>query len=122
MTHSHAPLFPHEHTHEHTHALAKRLDDIGWALFLILTGVLWMVPDSRIPPGTWLISTGILLLGLNLVRLMAKVPVSRFLLALGLLAVVAGLSALWRVNLPLAAICLILLGAGMLARQLRRSA
>lgn len=117
MTHSHAPLLPQERIHD----LARRLDDIGWALFLILTGVLWMVPETRIPPGTWLLSTGALLLGLNLVRLIVKVPVSRFLLALGLLAVLAGLSALWGLHLPLVAICLILLGAGMLARQLRPS-
>jgi hypothetical protein len=117
MTHTHAPPLNREPTPD----LAKRLDDIGWALFLILTGALWLVPESQVPPGTWLLSTGALLLGLNIVRVVARVPVSRFLMALGLLAVVAGLSALWGMHLPLAAICLILLGSGMLARQLRRS-
>jgi hypothetical protein len=112
MTHTHAPI------EAHGTGLGKRLDDIGWALFLIVTGVIWLVPETRLPRGTWLIATGLLLLGLNAVRAVIKVPVSGFTLILGTLALVAGLTALWGIELPLAAICLILVGLGLLARQM----
>jgi hypothetical protein len=103
-------------------AFGKRLDDIGWALFLIVTGVVWLFPATQIPPGTWLIATGLLVLGLNAIRAIAKVPRSGFMTLLGALALVAGLSALWGVNVPVAAICLIVLGIGLLARQVGRQA
>ena len=44
-------------------ATGKRLDNIGWAVFFILTGALWLVPESQVPPGTWFIGVGLLLLG-----------------------------------------------------------
>lgn len=99
-------------------AHGKRLDDIGWAIFLILTGVLWLFPESQVPPGTWLIGTGLLLLGLNAFRVIAKVPVSGFTTLLGTVALVAGLAAWWGIHLPLVALVLILLGVGILGRQL----
>ena len=37
---------------------AKRLDQIGWGIFLVMIGTIWLVP--AVPPGTWLIGTGIL--------------------------------------------------------------
>jgi len=116
MTHLHAPATSHDKAPD----LAKRLDDIGWGLFLLLTGLLWLFPETRVPPGTWLIGTGLLLLGLNALRIIMKAPVSRFTVLLGGLALLAGFSALWDVQLPLAAICLILLGLGVLARHLFR--
>lgn len=116
MTHLHAPAASHETAPD----LAKRLDDIGWGLFLVMTGIVWLFPETRVPPGTWLIGTGLLLLGLNAVRLIIKAPVSRFTILLGGLALLAGFSALWGIHLPLAAICLILLGLGVLARHLFR--
>jgi hypothetical protein len=116
MTYSHAPALSHDTTPD----LSKRLDDIGWGFFLLLTGILWLIPEAKVPPGTWLIGTGLLLLGLNAVRMAIREPVSRFTLTLGGLALLAGLSALWGLHLPLAAICLILFGGGLLARHLFR--
>jgi hypothetical protein len=112
-------------THSHLHHgptlegpdVGKRLDDIGWALFLILTGIIWLLPESQVPPGAWLIGTGTLLLGLNAVRVLVHVPVSGFITVLGALSLAAGLSSMWGVHVPLLAICLILVGVGLIARQ-----
>jgi hypothetical protein len=114
MTHIHIPAA----RHDTTPGLAERLDDIGWGLFLLLTGIIWLFPETRVPPGTWLIGTGLLLLGLNALRLIIKAPVSRFTVLLGGLALAAGLSAFWGLRLPLAAICLILVGLVLLKRHL----
>jgi hypothetical protein len=32
--------------------MAKRLDQIGWGIFLVMIGVIWLVPG--VPQGTWL--------------------------------------------------------------------
>ena len=104
------------------YSLGKRIDAVGWAVFLILTGVVWLFPETRVPPGTWLVGTGLLLLGLNAVRAISKVPVSGFATVLGMLALAGGLGALWGVRLPLVAIGLILLGLGLLTRTLTRRA
>lgn len=117
MTHAHAPLA----TADDAHARGRRLDDIGWALFFILTGVIWLLPEEQVPPGTWLIATGLLLLGLNAIRAAGHLPVSGFATVLGTLALAAGLGTLAGIDLPLMAIFLILLGVGLLARQLRRA-
>jgi hypothetical protein len=114
MTHAHAPPASPDADVAH----GKRLENIGWGLFLVLTGVIWLYPEPQLPRGTWLMATGILLLGLNAVRAITKVPVSSLTTVLGALALAAGLSALWGVQLPLAAICVIVLGVGILARQL----
>jgi len=47
-------------------ALDKRLDALGWGLFLIMIGGLWLAPEGWVPEGTWLIGTGIIILGLML--------------------------------------------------------
>ena len=34
------------------HNLNKRLEEIGWALFLIMIGVIWLMPVGRLPEDT----------------------------------------------------------------------
>ncbi len=103
------------------HHLAHRVTEIGWALFLILTGVVWLVPPDRLPPGTWLLATGGLLIGLNLARVGLRLPGSPALMVLGSLAVLAGLFALLGIKVSLVAVCLIILGGSMLLREVKRS-
>ena len=67
-------------------ALDHRLNDIGWGLFLVLMGTLWLLPAGAVPDGTWLLGTGVLLLGLNAVRLTKGIRVHRLGVLLGLLA------------------------------------
>jgi hypothetical protein len=99
-------------------ATGRRLDDVGWAVFFILTGALWLIPESQVPPGTWFIGVGLLLLGFNAVRRMSNLPVSGFGTVLGVLALAAGISAFLGVEAPIVAIGVILLGLGLLAREL----
>ena len=95
----------------------QRLDEIGWAIFFILTGVIWLLPEAQVPPGTWFMAIGLLLLGLNAIRALAKVPVSGFTTLLGTLVLVAGLAAFLGFELPILAIGLILFGFALLYRQ-----
>ena len=99
-----------------TPGAAKRLDEIGWGLFLIMLGTIWLIPS--VPQGTWLVGTGLLLLGLNAVRHLRGVRSSGFTWVIGALALAAGLGQIVGVTLPLFAILLVVVGAGMLLKPL----
>lgn len=98
--------------------LNDRLNDIGWGLLLMMTGVLWLVPKP--PEGAWLFSVGVILLGMNVVRYFKHVRVSGFSLGLGLAALIAAFAPMWLSDVPLLAICLLLIGASLIAKPLLR--
>jgi hypothetical protein len=100
------------------HALARQLDRIGWGLFLIMTGAIWLVPEHRVPPGTWLIGTGVLLLAINGMRHLKGLGVSGFTTFLGAVALAAGLGDALGIRLPILAICFIVIGASIILRPL----
>ena len=99
-------------------ALNKRLESIGWALFLIMIGGLWLVPGERVPKGTWLIGAGLIMLGLNGARYVSGIKMSGFTIVLGVLALAAGLGDFFGVDLPLLPILIILIGANIILRPL----
>lgn len=80
--------------------LTRRLDDIGWGLFLLVTGAFWIFGE-HLPDGTWLTSVGVLLLALNAVRHRMGIHLSVVTLILGALALAGGLAELTHVRLPL---------------------
>jgi hypothetical protein len=98
--------------------LDRRLHDIGWGLLLMLTGMIWLVPAERVPEGAWLVGVAAILLGLNAVRYVKHISVSGFSLVLGLAALLAAFSRIWRTDLPVLAICLLIIGASLVAKPL----
>jgi hypothetical protein len=98
--------------------LNKRLEEIGWGLFLFMIGVILLVPDERVPQGAWLIGAGLIMLGLNGVRYLNGIKVSGFTMILGVLALAAGFGGVLGVKLPLFAIFLLLLGASVILKSL----
>jgi hypothetical protein len=97
-------------------ALNKRLEAIGWGLFLIIIGALWLIPDEPVPDGTWLIVAGLIMLGVNAVRYLNDIKLSGASVLLGLLALVFGVGELIGLDLPFVAILLIVFGAGIILR------
>ena len=94
----------------------RRLDQIGWGIFLVMIGTIWLVPG--VPQGTWLIGTGILLLLLNAIRSRLGIPWSGVSVALGVLALAAGLGDFTGIRLPLFPICLVIVGAALILKPL----
>lgn len=92
------------------------LHDIGWGLLLMLTGVIWLLPADRVPEGAWLLGVAAILLGVNAVRYLKHIRVSGFSLVLGGVALLAAFSRIWRTDLPVLAICLLLIGASLVAK------
>lgn len=99
-------------------SLEHRLNDIGWGLLFILTGFIWMLPPQLMPQGAWLFGVAAILFGVNAVRYLKHIALSRFSLALALLALLAGIGQFWRVDLPLLAICLLVIGGSLVAKPL----
>ena len=99
-------------------ALNKRLETIGWALFLIMIGCIAFVPDEQVPEGVWSIGVGLIMLGLNAARYFNGIKMSTFTIILGSLALLTGVGDLAGLNLPDLPILLILIGAYLIIRPL----
>jgi hypothetical protein len=99
-------------------SLDRRLHDIGWGLLLMLTGMIWLVPAKRVPQGAWLLGVAAILVGLDVVRYVKHITVSGFSLVVGLAALLAAFSRIWRTDLPVLALCLLIIGASLVAKPL----
>lgn len=93
--------------------LGKRLEEVAWALFLIMTGALWLAPQAWVPEGSWLAGLGLILLGLNGARRIYGLKVEGFGIVVGLAAFAAGIGRILGRDLPFVAVLLILLGTAM---------
>ena len=93
---------------------ADRFDNIGWGLFLIVLGAIWLFPDSIVPDGTFLFSVGVILLGINLIKYMRDLKTNGFTIFLGLIALIAGLCAFLGRPVSIFPLILILWGLSIL--------
>jgi hypothetical protein len=94
--------------------LGQQLERIGWALFLIMIGGLTLLPSGWVPEGTWLVGTGLIMVGVNVVRHLNGLRINGFTVVLGLAAIAAGVSSMAGLNLPVFPILLIAVGAQIL--------
>ena len=99
-----------------TRQTGRHIDQIGWGIFLVMIGTIWLVPG--VPQGTWLIGTGVLLLIINAVRWSLGIGWSGISIALGVLTLTAGLGDLTGIKLPLFPICLVIVGTALILKPL----
>jgi hypothetical protein len=99
-------------------AFDHRLNDVGWGLFLMLIGGVWLLPDGTVSTGAWLIATGVLLLGLNVFRRIRGIPAHRVGVLLGLLAVITGMAWLADAIAPILPAALVAVGAWIVVKPL----
>ncbi len=97
-------------------ALNKRLEAIGWGLFLIMLGGFALVPDESIPKGLWSIGVGVIMLGLNAARYFNGIRMSGFTTVLGILALAGGIAELLGFTSLEGGLLLIVLGAYLLLK------
>ncbi len=96
--------------------LNKRLETIGWGLFLIMLGGFALVPYQVVPKGLWSIGVGVIMLGLNAARYYFKIKMSGFTTFLGIISLVSGVTQLLGVHTLDGAILLIILGAYLIVK------
>ena len=97
-------------------ALNKRLESIGWGLFLIMLGGFALVPEQTIPKGLWSIGVGVIMLGLNITRYFYKIRMSGFTTFLGIVSIIGGVVELMGQKDLGGAIFLIVLGSYLLIK------
>jgi len=82
---------------KHNERLDKRYRSIAWGAIFILIGSLSLMPGDQT---SWaVLGSGVILLGLNLVRALRQMAVNGFSLALGAAAFVAGALVIFRSQL-----------------------
>lgn len=96
----------------------KKIDAIGWALFLIMIGCLWLMPKGSVPEGTWLVGTALIIFGSSIIRHYNGLKVSGFWIVMGLIALGTGLSDILGVNIPVFPILIIIIGATIIIKPL----
>jgi hypothetical protein len=105
-----------------TQTMNRNFEAIAWGALFIWWGITELVPS--LPDGTGAIGIGLILIGVNIARSLNGLPVSRFSMTLGILALVWGGLELVGVllslpfEIPVFAILLIVLGAIILAPEL----
>jgi hypothetical protein len=90
--------------------LDKQIESIGWALFLVMSGVLLIAPEGFAPDGSWLLGTGLIILGSMGIRFLYGIRVDGFWTVLGILALGYGISEFFGLNLPLFPVLLVIIG------------
>ena len=96
----------------------QRLEELALALFLIMTGAIWLAPRAWVPEGAWLAGTGLILLGLNAVRSFQGLPTNGFGIVVGVAALAAGSGRILGREHLFVPILLIVLGAAMVIKTM----
>jgi hypothetical protein len=96
----------------------ERLEGLGWGVLLVVIGTIWLLPERIVPPGTWLIAAGTIILGVNAIRYLKGIETRSFGMLVGVVALFAGLRALLDVDLPLFPVALIVIGLWILVKRL----
>ncbi len=97
-------------------ALNKRLEAMGWGLFLIMVGGFMFVPGESVPRGVWSIGVGVIMLGLNVARYVNGIKMSGFTTALGIISILGGVLQLMGMEALEGGILLIILGAYLILK------
>lgn len=97
-------------------ALNRRLEGIGWGLFLVMLGGFILVPHNVISEGLWSIGVGLIMLGLNAARYYFGIRMSGFTTFLGILALLGGVAQLFWMQDIGGPLLLIILGAYLLLK------
>ena len=101
------------------HELNRRLESISWGLFLIMLGGFALL--KSVPEGTWLVGAGVIMLGLNVLRLLLGIRIGWFTVVLGTVALLSGLGSVYGVSIPVGPLLVILIGLAIILRALDRS-
>jgi len=101
------------------HELNRRMESISWGLFLIMLGGFALL--KSVPEGTWLVGAGVIMLGLNALRLLLGIRIGWTTVILGTVALLSGLGSVYGVSIPVGPLLVILIGLAIILRALDRS-
>ena len=94
----------------------KWLDSLGWGLFFVMIGVLWLLPEGYVREDAWLIGVGSIILGINGIRYLSGISIQRFWTAIGVLVLLFGVNGVYGIEIPVFQMLLILFGVSIILR------
>jgi hypothetical protein len=94
--------------------LARKLDAVGWALFLIWIGIVLLAKTSS---SVALVGIGIIILGVQVARVFLKLTLEGFWFVVGLLFLVGGIWQMVGARFPLVPILLIVAGVALIVTR-----
>ena len=102
----------------------KALDGLAWGLFIILLGVGWYIEGTYgIETGPYIaLGVGIILIGLNAIRAMNDIKISKFSLFVGCVALALGATGILGYSLDLFLTVIILIGLFIVGEALAKLA
>lgn len=105
--------------------LSRKLDAIGWGLFFLMLGAIWLFPEKWIPEDKWVmaaaIGVGVILIVMNVARYLWAVKPSVGAIVLGALALVWGVAGFYGTDLPFFPILFVLIGVGIIVSAGKRA-
>jgi hypothetical protein len=84
-----------------------------------MIGGLALLPSGWVPEGTWLVGTGLIMVGMNVVRHQKGIRVSGFTTLLGVAAIAAGFFSMAGIDFPVFPVLLVAVGLQILYSVLR---
>ena len=99
---------------EDTQRIHDRFVTIGWALFVILIGVIWVIPKDVVPKGAFFLGIGAILLGLSLVKYLKGLKKSEPAIIIGTITLAIGLINFLGLELKIVPVIVIILGVSIL--------
>jgi len=99
-----------------THKFADKLSTVGWSLFLLWVGIALLM---KLDASVGLLGVGVITLVVQGARKYFNLKLEGFWVVIGLLFVVGGLWEIYKPNLPLVPVVLIVAGAVLLISVIR---
>ena len=101
---------------------SKALDGLAWGLFIVLLGVGWYIEGAYgIETGPYIaFGVGLILIGLNTIRAMNNIKISKFSLFVGLVAFAIGGAGILGYTLDLFLTIIILIGLFIIGEALAK--
>lgn len=104
--------------------VSRKLDAIGWGLFFLMLGAIWLSPEDWIPEEKGFmaaaIGVGAILIVMSIVRVLVAVKPSVGAIVLGVLILAWGVAGYYGKDLPFFPILFLLIGVGIIASAARR--
>jgi len=98
--------------------LREKLNRIGWGTFLIMLGIIWVIPKGFCPDGLLPLSIGIIFIALSLAKSHYKIRGSSANFFLGLIFLTIGLGDFFNLGFPIISVLLIFWGMFIIFRIL----
>jgi len=88
----------------------KIIGRMGWALFFVFTGVLFLFPSGSINDSVWLIGTGSIIVVINFLKGIFRAGISGFAFFVGFIMIFYGIANIINQHIPFWPFIIILLG------------